>query len=38
VATQKIGEMVITTVKPRVAIGNFTGSGTPKIGDDAKKQ
>jgi curli biogenesis system outer membrane secretion channel CsgG len=37
-ATQKIGEMVITTVKPRVAIGTFSGSGTPKIGDDAKKQ
>jgi curli biogenesis system outer membrane secretion channel CsgG len=37
-ATEKIGELVVTTVKPKVAIGTFTGSGTPKIGDDAKKQ
>ena len=37
-ATEKIGELVVTTVKPKVAIGTFTGSDTPKIGDDAKKQ
>lgn len=37
-ATDKIGEIVITTVKPKVSIGAFTGSGKPKIGDDAKKQ
>ncbi len=37
-ATEKLGEMVVTTVKPKVAIGTFNGVGTPKIGDDAKKQ
>jgi curli biogenesis system outer membrane secretion channel CsgG len=37
-ATEKIGEMVVSTVKPRVAVGTFTGSGKPRIGDDAKKQ
>jgi hypothetical protein len=37
-ATEKEGEMVVTTVKPKVAIGTFKGVGTPKIGDDAKKQ
>lgn len=37
-ATDKIGEMVVTTVKPKVAIGTFTGQGRPKISDQAKKQ
>jgi curli biogenesis system outer membrane secretion channel CsgG len=37
-ATEKIGEMVVTTLKPKVSIGAFTGTGKPKIGDDAKKQ
>jgi hypothetical protein len=36
-ATEKVGEMVITTVKPKVSIGNFTGK-TPTIGDAVKKQ
>ena len=36
-ATEKIGELVITTVKPRVAIGTYTGQGKPTINDDAKK-
>lgn len=37
-ATEKIGELVVTTIKPKVAIGSFAGAGKPKIGDDAKKQ
>jgi curli biogenesis system outer membrane secretion channel CsgG len=37
-ATEKLGEMIVVTVKPKVSIGAFTGAGTPKIGDDAKKQ
>lgn len=38
-ATEKVGEIVITTVKPRVAIGTFTqsGKGKPGVGDQAKK-
>lgn len=37
-ATEKIGELTVTTVKPKVSIGVFSGNGKPKIGDDAKKQ
>ena len=37
-ATEKIGDMVVTTVKPKVAIGTFVGKGAPAIGDNAKKQ
>jgi curli biogenesis system outer membrane secretion channel CsgG len=36
--TEKVGEMVVTAVKARVAVGNFSGSGTPKIDDDAKRE
>ncbi len=36
-ATQKIGTMNIVQVKDRVAVGVYTGSGTPKAGDVAEK-
>ena len=36
-ATQKIGIMNVVQVKDKVAIGVYTGSGTPKAGDVAEK-
>ena len=36
-ATDKIGVIDITEVKERVAIGNYSGPGKPKVGDVAEK-
>lgn len=37
VATQKIGELEITAVRPKTATGVFNGTGKPKIGDQAHR-
>jgi curli biogenesis system outer membrane secretion channel CsgG len=34
----KVGDVVITEVDPSSAVGTFTGSGTPKVGDEVKSQ
>lgn len=38
ISTVKIGVMVVNSVRPNIAMGTFTGTDTPKIGDDAASQ
>jgi hypothetical protein len=35
---ESIGQMAVTEVDAKSAVGKFTGSGTPKVGDAVKNQ
>jgi len=37
-ATEKIGEITITSVRPKISSGTFIGTDKPKVGDAAKNQ
>jgi hypothetical protein len=38
VVTEPVGEMVVTEVRDRIAIGTFAGTGMPQAGFVARKK
>jgi hypothetical protein len=37
VQTTPLGQLTITTVRDRISIGNYSGSGAPVVGDVVRK-